>query len=345
MPRLLSDRARLIASYLRGATTNIPGPSALMIETTVRCNLLCPMCPRTGAGYPNADLPDDLLWPLLEDHARLGGDHVYLYGLGEPLMDARIWRILARARELKLGTVLSSNGTLLTPKRRAELLDNAPDHLLVGIDGASAETYEYYRKGGDYEKVVRNVRALAAEKAARKSPMTLVVQFIEMAKNRHETAAFMKAWRGLPGVDDVRVKDEDIGLPEHRTYGLSGERRDAPCHFLWRGAMLVRYTGDVYPCYHFGSVSEPIGNLRNESLEALWNGPALQRLRALHVARRAGDDPACATCPAPRPKMATVAAAMSLRGTTVRKLVPIAEHLGRLVPGLFTERREAATEP
>ena len=345
MPRSPLDRARLIAAYLRGKTHDIPGPSALMVETTVRCNLLCPMCPRTGADYPNADLPDELLWPLLESHARLGGDHVYLYGLGEPLMDSRIWEIVGRCHALGLGTVLSTNGTLLPAARRKELLDAAPDHVLIGLDGATAATYATYRVGGKFERVVENVRAMAADKVARKGQTALVVQFIRMRDNAHEVEAFRRQWRGVAGIDEVRVKEEDIGLPEHRTYAVDGASRRAPCHFPWRGAMLVRYTGDVFPCYHFGSVGTPIGNLRDTTLDALWDGPAMRRLRELHAARRAGEDAVCATCPAPRPTVPVVAAAMALRGSTVRQLVPMAERLSQLLPGMLVERRTPPNEP
>lgn len=341
MPRRVRDRLALMAGYVAGRTEAIPGPSALMIETTVRCNLLCPMCPRTGAGYPNEDMPDEMIWSLLDDHASMGGDHVYLYGLGEPMMDPRIFDLLGRCRDLGLGTVLSSNGTLLTPPRRAALLASGCDHLLVGIDGTSEDTYGYYRAGGKYENVLRNVRALAAEKAEAKSRMTLVVQFIRMRRNEHETDAFLKIWRDVPGVDEVRIKNEDIGLPEHAAYAHDGHLRKNPCHLLWRGPMVCRWNGDVYPCYHIAGNGRPIGNLRDARFPDLWDGPEMRRLRSLHMAGRAADDPHCATCPAARPRLPFVLGAMALRGTTVRRLVPIAEKAALRFPRLFSEQRIA----
>ena len=330
-----------MAGYVTGQSARVPGPSALMVETTVRCNLSCPMCPRTGAGYPNEELPDALLYPLLEDHAWLGGDHVYLYGLGEPMMDPRIFDILARCKRLGLGTVLSSNGTLLTEARREKLLASGCDHLIVGIDGASEATYSYYREGGKFENVLRNVRALAAEKAATKSPMTLVVQFIRMKKNEHETDLFLRQWRHVAGVDEVRIKEEDIGLPEHAAYEHDGHLRTNPCHLLWRGPMIVRWTGDVYPCYHIAGQGRPMANLRERSLAALWNSEDMRQLRELHQAGRASENPHCATCPAARPRLPFVLGAMALRGTTVRRLVPIAEKAALAFPSLFSERRIA----
>ena len=325
--------------YARGQTEGVPGPSALMIETTVRCNLLCPMCPRTGAGYPNADMPDELLWPLLEDLVAMGGDHVYLYGLGEPLMDQRIFDIANWCRGRGLGTVLSTNGTLLTAERRRRLLDTECDHLLIGIDGASAETYGYYRAGGKYERVVDNVRALAREKVERGAKLTIVVQFIRMRENRHEIDAFLKLWDGLPGVDEVRIKDEDIGLPEHRTYEVDGHLRKNPCHLLWRGPMIVRYTGEVFACYHHAEHGEPVGHLSDSRLPEIWDSPRMRELRRLHTSGRPQEDSCCATCPAARPRRPFVMGAMALRGKTVRRLIPIAERAALKYPWLFSEDR------
>ena len=48
--------------------------------------------------------------------------------------------------------------------------------------------------------------------------MTVVAQFIRMRRDWHEQAAFLARWRTVPGVDGVRIKDEDIGLPAHRTF-------------------------------------------------------------------------------------------------------------------------------
>ncbi len=297
------------------------------------------MCPRTGAGYGNHDMPDDMLLPLLEDHARLGGDHVYLYGLGEPLLDKRIFDLLTYCESLSLHTILSTNATLLNAHRRERLLHSACDHLLIGIDGTDAETYSHYRTGGQYEKVVENVRALAREKLERGSNITLVVQFIRMRENQHQAEEFERLWRAVPGIDEVRIKEEDIGLPEHRTYAVEGHLRQNPCHLLWRGPMVARYNGDVYACYHHAAEGKPVGSLKHQSLESIWNSEAMVRLRMLHATGDAGADPQCASCPAARPKLPFVLGAMALRGRTVRRLMPIAENVGRRYPGFFSEDR------
>jgi hypothetical protein len=95
----------------------------------------------------------------------------------------------------------------------------------------------------------------------------------------------------------------------------------------------------VYPCYHIASGGEVLGNIADSSLEELWNSPRMQSLRGLHHAGRSSEDSHCATCPAARPRLPFVLGAMALRGTTVRRLVPMAEKLAHQYPSLFSEKR------
>ena len=337
-------RARLMWAWSRGQAVGIPGPEALLIETTVRCNLRCPMCPRTLSPPPPEDMPDDVLWPLIDAHAALGGDHVYLYGLGEPLLDPRIYDVLARCRALGLTTILSINGTLLTPTRRARLLAAGCDHLIVSLDAATEESYARYRTGGDYGETVARVRALAAERQPGQLG-ALVVQFVRMPGNLHEQDAFVQMWSGVRGIDHVRLKDEDIGLDDHALYERDGLQRDNPCHILWRGPLVVRYTGEVYACYHHAGHGTPVGSLREQSLQEIWDSPVLQDLRQAHARRQLDPTSLCARCPAVRPRRPFVLGAIGLGGATTRRLIPVAERVALRLPGFLREPRPLAGTP
>jgi MoaA/NifB/PqqE/SkfB family radical SAM enzyme len=340
----LLHRVRQARDYLRGAPVLAAGPSALMVETTVRCNLRCPMCPRTTERPGSHDMPDAVLWPLLEEHAALGGDHVYLYGLGEPLLDVRIFDVLRRCRELGLRTVLSTNATLLDAPRRAQLLDAGCDHLIASLDAATPETYARYRAGGDFHQTVANVRALAAEKHARSSETTLVLQFVRVAGNLAEQDAFTAMWSGVPGVDLVRLKDEDIGIPEHSLYRPDGWRRRNRCHLLWRGPLVARHDGRVFACYNLAGLDQPLGRLPEQSLAELWASPALQALRTAHARRAVDPASPCGRCPAPRPRLPFILGATLLGGARSRALLPVAERLALRLPGLLQEDRQPARE-
>lgn len=339
MASTLAHRLGVAHSYLTRSTTVPSGPQALLLETTADCNLTCPMCWRTVTDYPTNLLPDELLYPALDDFAAMGGDFVLLYALGEPFLDPRIFDILAYARRLKLGTIISTNGTLLTEVRRKRLLEVGCDHFIVGIDAVTEGTYNRYRTGGNYSKVVANTRALAAEKLAAKSPMQLVAQFIRMADNLHEEPAFKRFWASVPGIDIVRIKDEDFGL-DHRLFDSDAQNRLNPCYMLWRGPLIVRSTGDVLACHWMGwHEMGVLGNLRETNLRDCWGSPQLEELRRMHIAGDIPADSPCATCPAPRPRLPFLVGGMVAKGTQARGLLPIAEKLELAFPNVFKEPR------
>ncbi len=337
MATTLQQRAETALAYLTRRIGELPGPQTLLIETTADCNLSCPMCWRTVVDYPTNLLPDELLFPLIDEFAEMGGDTVLLYALGEPMLDPRIFDILAYCRRRDLGTVISTNGTLLTEKRREALLKVGCDHFIVGIDATTPATYNKYRTGGNYDKVVANTRALAAAKVAAGSPMQLVVQFIRMAENLHEEAEFLALWRDVAGIDSVRVKDEDFGL-DFRLHDSNAARRHNPCYMLWRGPLIVQASGDVLPCHWMGwHGMNTLGNLREKSLRQCWNSPILQAMRRQQASLEIAADSPCATCPAPRPRLPCVMGAMLTRGVKVRGLIPAAERIERHFPSLFKE--------
>jgi len=59
-----------------------------IVETTAKCNLYCPMCPRETHKQPKEDMADEIFTRLVQE-AGASGEHMMLIGLGEPFMDRR----------------------------------------------------------------------------------------------------------------------------------------------------------------------------------------------------------------------------------------------------------------
>ena len=85
-----TNRAKVLWSFLRGAE-RVPGlPVEYIVETTAKCNLYCPMCPRETHKQPKEDMSDEIFERLVEGAAETG-EHMMLIGLGEPFMDRKIF--------------------------------------------------------------------------------------------------------------------------------------------------------------------------------------------------------------------------------------------------------------
>lgn len=107
------NRAKLLWAYLaRRSDTGSALPVEYIVETTAKCNLYCPMCPRETHKQPKEDM-EDLVFNRLVQEAGRSGEHMMLIGLGEPLLDPKIFERIEYCERHGVATLLSTNGTLL----------------------------------------------------------------------------------------------------------------------------------------------------------------------------------------------------------------------------------------
>jgi len=336
-----SNRAKLLWSYLRRHERVPALPVEYIVETTAKCNLYCPMCPRETHKQPKEDMSDQVFERLVEGAAHTG-EHMMLIGLGEPFMDRKIFDRIEYCEQHGISTLLSTNGTFLDEKMSERLLATRLTHITLSFDGASRETFEYYRKGAKFEKVRDNFVRFARMKHARGSKVQVVVQMVRMPGNAHEVDEFRRFWSAIPGVDQVRVKEDETNLvqPEGKRTGTKAR----PCHYLWRGAMYVKQDGRVYPCCQsYNLDGAPVGHLAENSLEEIFNSGEMRGLRRMHAAGRAGDIDMCARCCTAIPHPLLVAGSLILHGKWVRRVLPLVERLvygAKLPKRLLTAPRE-----
>ncbi len=71
-----------------------------------------------------------------------------------------------------IGTATSSNMNLVHKDvdYLYQVVDSGLDHLVLSIDGTTQEVYEQYRRGGNLEHVLRNVKEIAAYKKQQRQP-------------------------------------------------------------------------------------------------------------------------------------------------------------------------------
>jgi radical SAM protein with 4Fe4S-binding SPASM domain len=319
------NRAKILSSYLR-RSPRVPGlPVEYIVETTAKCNIYCPMCPRETHKQPKEDMPDQVFQRLVQD-ASQSAEHMMLIGLGEPLLDPKIFDRISYCEQHGVSTLLSTNGTLLDEKMAEKLLGTPLAHITLSFDGASKETFETYRKGAKFERVQENFVRFAKLKHARGSKLQIVVQMVRMPGNAHEVEDFRRFWSQVEGVDQIRVKEDETNLlqPEGRGSAVNGR----PCHYLWRGALYVKHDGRVFPCCQSYMLDgDPIGDLRNQSMPEIFNSDQMRGLRRLHAAGRASEIDMCARCCTAIPHPLLVAGSLLLHGKWVRRALPLVERL------------------
>ncbi|MBI1788168.1 MAG: radical SAM protein [Acidobacteria bacterium] len=320
------NRAKLLWGYLARRSKLDALPVEYIVETTAKCNLYCPMCPRETHKQPKADMAQEIFERLVRESAS-SAEHMMLIGLGEPFMDPHIFDRIEYCERHRISTLLSTNGTFLDEATARRLLDTPLQHITLSFDGATKESFEFYRKGARFEKVRDNFVRFARMKKERGARMQVVVQMVRMERNAGEVDDFIRFWSGTPGVDQVRIKEDETNLMRPDA-GHRAEEWKHPCHYLWRGPLYVKQDGNVYPCCQSYMLDgAPAGRLDTQSLAEIWNGDAMQRMRHLHARGRAGEIDVCSRCCTTIPHPLLVAGSLIFHGKTVRRLLPLVERL------------------
>jgi radical SAM protein with 4Fe4S-binding SPASM domain len=329
------NRAKLLWGYLRRRPRLGALPVEYIVETTAKCNLYCPMCPRESLPQPKEDMADSVFERLVTETGSTA-EHMMLIGLGEPLLDPKIFDRIEYCHRHGVATLLSTNGTLLSGDAASRILASPLEHITLSFDGSTKESFEFYRKGANFEKVRENFVRLARMKHERRAKLQIVVQMVRLERNAGEVDDFLRFWRAVPGVNSVRVKEDETNLlrPGAARPATAANR---PCHYLWRGPMYVKHNGDVYACcqsYMLGG--RPVGRVGDQSLDAIWNAEEMQRMRRLHAAGRAGDVDICSRCCIAIPHPLLVVGSLAVHGRWVRRALPLVE---RMAGRLFTPAR------
>jgi MoaA/NifB/PqqE/SkfB family radical SAM enzyme len=136
-------------------------PVCLYLEVTNRCNLLCETCPRTfEALEPPADMSWELFTSIVDQVPSLA--RAVLHGVGEPMLVKDLPRMIRYLKARGTYVLFNTNGTLLAPRKRQEMIDSGLDELRVSLDAAEAASFLKVRGKDMFDRIVRNVGEFTA---------------------------------------------------------------------------------------------------------------------------------------------------------------------------------------
>jgi MoaA/NifB/PqqE/SkfB family radical SAM enzyme len=132
-------------------------PHNIFIEVTNHCNLLCETCPRTFTTYEE---PKTLSWEnflrVVEQFPEM--ERAVLHGIGEPLLNKDLPRMIAHLKARGVYVLFNTNATLLNDEWARKLIASGLDELRVSIDGADPKTYALIRGAPLLHKLVAHLK-------------------------------------------------------------------------------------------------------------------------------------------------------------------------------------------
>lgn len=273
-------------------------PLHLDIESVALCNLRCPFCATTHQQWGEDErgyMDFDLYRKIIDEGAKNGLCAIKLSLRGEPLLHPKLPEMVAYAKSKGiLDVYFNTNATLLTASKFEELIDAGLDRISISFEGYEKETYEKFRVGARFDKVLNNVSSLREIREKRKSDHPQIrVQTVLLDELKGNFPSYVDFWKRY--ADEVSYLDARA-----ETGGSNGSDRPAEwaCPFLWQ-RMTILWDGTILPCLMHGVKDfSPMvqGNAAKCSVADLWNGPREKELREHHSKGESHLVPSCCQC-------------------------------------------------
>ena len=223
-------------------------PSEVRLDISSLCQLRCVLCPvahRDGQAFIGRGvLPLSSFREFID--ANPGVRTLEIGSSGEIFLNRDLPAMLRYAHDkgVKIQIDQGSNLNDASPEALEALVKYGVSILKVSIDGATQETYEKYRVGGDLRKVLGNVRAINGHKKRHGSVLPrLILQFIPFGHNEHEIGRIivMSKALGMEIYFKINVFDEHLPLRDHTLLTKLIGYSDTSSFFRKTGMIYMRH--------------------------------------------------------------------------------------------------------
>lgn len=216
------------------------------IETRTRCNGRCEFCPTAiqHETRPDVKMTEECFRKIVDELAYINYEgRIQMYINNEPLIDKRLVAFLGYIKSKQMDTkwiCISTNGLALTLKLGKELFENGLTWLIVN---------DYSTDGLPSKKIANTVAMLRTHFPEKK------IDFYQRSVNE------------ILGNRTSSSPNKSIKVP-----------LNAACIYPLR-QMNITANGDVGLCCQDVYVGTPLGNVMEDRLTTIWNGPDYKNFR------------------------------------------------------------------
>lgn len=282
--------------FLQGG---LSAPMTVTWEITAACNIACIHCLSASGRRRPRELKTDQALALVDEMAEMQVFQIH-FGGGEPFIYPGIWKVLERCTERELVMCISTNGTLITAERARRLKQFDPLYFQVSLDGGTPQTNDSIRGKGVFDRAMRGLEFLAAEKHSLTVNSVLTRYSFYELDLLYEIAASFDAklrvtrlrpsGRGQDVWADLHPTQEQYSAFTHWLISHPDVlTADSFFHLNAFGTTLAGLDmcgaatatccicpeGEVYPCAFFQAPEFEAGNLHDQSFGEIWQSSML----------------------------------------------------------------------
>ncbi len=300
-PKRVWNGIKVVSSFYVTKWTKKPiqwgMPFTVSFEPTTACNLRCPECPSGLRAFtrPTGNLKEDFFKDTIDE---LHKELLYLifYFQGEPYINPKFLDMVKYANDKGIYTITSTNGHFLNDDNARKTIESGLDRMIISVDGTTQDVYENYRKEGNLENVLQGAKNIVKwkKKLGSKTPH-LIFQFLVVKPNEHQIPEVYRLAKEI-GIDEVKLKtaqvyDYENGNPLIPTIEKYARYRQSAngkwevknellnhCWKLWHSCVIT-WDGLVVPCCFDKDATHRLGDLKQTTFKAVWQGGEYDRFR------------------------------------------------------------------
>jgi MoaA/NifB/PqqE/SkfB family radical SAM enzyme len=276
---------KLINFYKKHKTSFVLGyPYWLTIDPCSICNLRCVFCP-TGQHRGSRTQTKMSFKQFKKIIDKLGPYLIFIEfcNWGEPLLNPELANMILYTKKYSIKNRISTNLHLnLNYEEIENILTSGIDWMTVSIDGASQETYEIYRRGGNFGVVIENLKSVVKIKKELGLKLPHIHwQFLVFKHNEHEIEKAKILAKEI-GVDSIGFTAPYCSIEwastieEYNRYKKIDEKidyktREETCNWLWDG-ITINSNGSISPCCSVEDEKDDFDNFFEKPFWKIWNG-------------------------------------------------------------------------
>ncbi len=288
---------------------NLPSfPRMIDVEMTNTCNFRCLMCP-TGNFSQKRDkgfMEDEIFHKILDEAAHFGAPLRFIRW-GEPLSHPHIVDYLQACRDKGVMTHINTNGSKLTDEMMDALLAIPVDSIKFSFQGVDRQSYAEMRNIDFFDDLMDTIRRFHEKRGDAAKPFlqlstTITYESRDMVQAfKHEAATLadhVNVGRTvLEYVDLNAVRLRPAELEElKRLKELESVIKVHPeCPEVF-DRLSVNWDGKVTACCMDSDDMMIVGDVRAQSMEAIWHSDLLNEYRAKLADMRHDELPLCKSC-------------------------------------------------